>query len=386
MNGPDSRVLGAAAPEVPVPRYGEASLADLLPSVLAALGVPGEPNVLGLAPTRRACVLLIDGLGWELLRDHPAEAPFLSGLLAGSARLTAGFPATTSTSLGSVGTGLPPGVHGLLGYLVAVPGEGRLMNSLRWDAAIEPRDWQPHRTVFERAEAAEVAASHVSAAAFAGSGLTVAALRGARYVPAETAGERVAGALAALGAADRSLVYVYYGDLDATGHSAGTASTAWSLQLAHTDRLVEQLASRLPAGTTLYVTADHGMVDVPAEARRDFDALPALADGVALLGGEGRARHVYARPGAADDVLDCWRDMLADGFWVRSRAEAIAAGWFGGPVPERLLARIGDVVVAAHGDGAVVASRAEPNESRLIGMHGSMTSAEQWVPLLVAGR
>ena len=59
---------------VRVPAYGSASLADLLPAVLSSLGVPGERDVLGLAPTARAVVLLVDGLGAELLRRHAAAA------------------------------------------------------------------------------------------------------------------------------------------------------------------------------------------------------------------------------------------------------------------------------------------------------------------------
>ena len=95
-----------------LPRYGERSLPDLASSLLASLGVPGEQNVLGLPPAARICLLVVDGLGWELLRDHPAAAPFLSELAVNAAPLTAGFPATTVTSLGSLGTGRPPASTG----------------------------------------------------------------------------------------------------------------------------------------------------------------------------------------------------------------------------------------------------------------------------------
>ena len=121
-----------------LPRYGEASLADLASSMLASLGVAGEPNPLDLAPADRVCLLVVDGLGWELLREHRAAAPFLSELAAAGQSLTAGFPATTVTSLASLGTGRPPGQHGLLGYQVAVPGESMLLNGLRWDARVDP--------------------------------------------------------------------------------------------------------------------------------------------------------------------------------------------------------------------------------------------------------
>jgi hypothetical protein len=174
---------------------------------------------------------------------------------------------------------------------------------------------------------------------------------------------------------------VYTGDLDSTGHAWGCTSAAWRFQLAHVDRLAEQLAGALPAGTALHVTADHGMVDVPPSERIDADLIPALRDGVALLGGEPRARHVYAVPGATADVLAAWRATLGDRAWTVSRDEAIDAGWFG-PVVAGVTDRIGDVVAAARGSSAVVATVAEPRESRLIGMHGSLTPAEQRVPLL----
>jgi hypothetical protein len=54
-----------SAGTVVLPRYGEASLTDVLPSVLGALGVAGEQNDLDLPPARRYCVLLIDALGWN---------------------------------------------------------------------------------------------------------------------------------------------------------------------------------------------------------------------------------------------------------------------------------------------------------------------------------
>ena len=129
------------------------------------------------------------------------------------------------------------------------------------------------------------------------------------------------------------------------------------------------------------MTADHGMVDVAEQDRIDVDAVPELRAGVALLGGEPRARHVYARAGAAGEVLAAWREVLGHRAWVASREEAVADGWFG-PVQPWLAPRIGDVVAAPAGPWAIVATKAEPRESRLLAVHGSLTPADQLVPLL----
>lgn len=364
-----------------LPRYGDGTLSDLASSLLASLGVAGEPDPLQLPPAERVCLLVIDGLGWDLLRESPAAAPFLSELAVTGRPLAAGFPATTATSLASLGTGRPPGQHGQLGCRVVVPGEGRLLNALHWDQAVDPVAWQPGSTVFERAVAAGIGAFRVSHSAYRDSGLFVATMRGGDYVAADTFGALAAQAAVALRRADRALVLVYHGELDSTGHAFGCSSDAWRYHLGHVDKLAENLAGALPPGTVLHVTADHGMVDVGPQDRIDADALPELRAGVALLGGEARARHVYAKPGAERDVLAAWREILGSRAWVATRQEAITDGWFG-PVDPLMEPRIGDVVAAPAGSCAVVATKTEPQESALIGMHGSLTPADQLVPLL----
>jgi hypothetical protein len=373
----------------PVPGYGSASLSDLLPAVVHGLGVPGHGTGLRLEPADRVCVFLVDGMGWQALSAHPAEAPFLTSLLPtslnGSGRpLTAGFPSTTASSLASVGTGLPPGEHGLPGYTVLDPATGELMNQLRWHPWTEPHVWQPYPTVFQHAHAAGVATGQVSAPHFEHTPLTRVALSGGTFLGVAAAEERMDVAAQRLATGDRSLVYTYYAELDGNGHRHGMDSAEWRAQLRTVDRLAQRLAEQLPPRAALYVTADHGMVDVPTtdEARFDFDEDWELSAGVTRLGGEGRMRHLYAVPGAAGDVAAVWREVLAEKAWVATREEAVELGWFGPRVDDRVRARIGDVVAAMSDDIAVVATRTEPNESALIGMHGSATPAEQLVPLL----
>lgn len=371
---------GSLSDRLVLPRYGEASLSDLLPSVLGALGVAGEHDTLGLPLSRCYCVLLVDGLGWNLLRAHAAQAPFLTSL-AGRA-ITAGSPTTTATSLTSFGTGLPPGRHGVLGYTTRIPGGTALLNALKWDPSVDPVAYQPHPTLFERAGRAGVAVTVVGRRQFRTSGLTTVGLRSAGFVGADSLGERVAAA--ASGALDRpSLVYVYDGDLDFTGHKAGCSSAAWRYQLAMIDHFAEELHAAVPPDTVLVVTGDHGMVDVDSADRVDVDDVPAMRDGVALVGGEARFRHVYAEDGAAPDVLAAWRGVLGDRAVVRSRADAVTENWFGA-VEGRVLDRIGDVVVSVNGSCAVEMRSVFPVEATLIGLHGALTEDEMLVPLLVA--
>ena len=372
-----------------VPAYGQRSLADLLPSVLASLGVPGESPVLDLPPTSRAVVLLVDGLGLRLLERHTDCAPFLSSLARQP--LTVGFPSTTVTSLSSFGTGLPPGEHGLTGYTSWVEEVGETVRWLGWTPAtsgldlrerLVPEQVQPRPTVFERAAQAGVEVTVAAPAFFAGSGLTRAVLRGGSYRGAVTSGDAVAQAVAGSRAGSRSLVYCYTPDLDTTGHVRGVDSQAWRSQLRLVDRFAEELAGRLPGGTALHVTADHGMVDIREEDKIDLDASPVLSEGVRALAGEPRARHVHVVAGAAEDVLGRWRAELGDGFSVLSRAEVVAAGLLGPSVTPEALRRTGDVVAIATSPAALVQRTVDAMMSSLRGQHGALTDDELLVPLL----
>lgn len=381
------------------------TLADVSPSLVAALGVEGFVDTLGIGEARAVALLLVDGMGSELLAEHVARAPALVDLAVAGRTLAAGFPSTTAVSIASLGTGLRSGEHGIVGYSMGVPplddpraDPDTVLNTLRWCAhgAADPvdlsREFPPERvqaapTVFERARRAGVAVTTIAPEVQRRSGLTRAALRGGRFHGVTALGDLAAGVLDALGAGpaeERAFCYAYHGDLDLIGHAHGPGSTPWRLQLEVVDRLVSSIAEGLPRDTVLAVVADHGMVGTDAGWRVDLDTSPALLAGVRRLAGEARVRHVHVADGALDDVLAAWRAELGDAAWIRSRDEAIADGWFGTTVTDVARGRIGDVVAAARGNWALVRSRIEPMETGLVGHHGSLTDAEQLVPLLLA--
>lgn len=389
--------------EVPQLDPSRPHLADVVPAVLAAMGAAGftderlpdhplDAHIDLPGPIAGACVLLVDGLGAELLDAHADDAPVLTGLR--SQTLQVGFPSTTAAGLAAIGTGARSGEHGMVGYSFRIPGSFSgtgVINALRWQPhpwgedlrdRVPPEQIQPLPTTFERAAAAGIAVSVVSGAEFARSGLTRAVLRGARYRGVHAIGELVAGVVDVI--AGRGFCYGYHSELDLVGHLHGPGSVPWRMQLRQIDRLVESVVEALPAGGLLAVVADHGMVAVDPATAIDIDACPPLLAGVQALGGEARARHVYATDGAADDVLAAWRGTLADTAWVLSRDEAIAAGWFGARVRDDVRPRIGDVVAAARDCTTLLRRNIEPLESSLVGHHGSLTSAEQNIPLLLA--
>ncbi|MCL3862192.1 alkaline phosphatase family protein [Actinotalea sp. K2] len=372
------------------PDYGGACLDGVLPAAVAALGAPqvhegaeGARSRFGLPRTDRVCVVLVDGLGHRMLTERSGHAPFLRSQLPTAQVLTVGYPSTTAASMGLFGTGRPAGRTGLAGYTVRNPVTGRLANLVSWEGAPAPADLQHEPSLFCSAVAAGIEVCSVGPARFAGSGLTEAALSGGRYVGAESLADRVDATLFELSAP--GLVYLYWGDVDKTGHQHGWRSREWGDALTVLDAELARLARSVPRGTLILITADHGMVDIDPTALHDVAGSRALRSGVELIAGEPRATHVHAHPGRLDGMAERWRETLGDAAVVATRAEALDAGWFG-PVADHVAPMLGDLVVAATGRSGIVDSRTQtPHSLALRGMHGSFTPDEMLVPLMVVG-
>jgi hypothetical protein len=180
-----------------------------------------------------------------------------------------------------------------------------------------------------------------------------------------------------------ALVYGYHPDLDRCGHEDGVGSEPWVAAATGVGHLVSRLLDRLPAGTALLITADHGQVNIPSEGRIDMATTPGLSDGVVAVAGEPRVRYLHVANGARDDVVAAWRSAFGASAWVLTREELIDGGWYG-PVAPPHAGRIGDVVVVCLERTVALAGGWEPAAvAGLVAHHGSVTAAEMTVPLLI---
>jgi len=373
---------------LPARHFSTLRLADVLTSSLAA--ILGRPNALGLDGAARAVVVLADGLGVSSLRARAGHARFLSSLLTKASVIDGVFPATTAAGIASLTTGVEPGEHGLVGYRVLDQARDRVVNQLTgWDADVQPASWQRARTVFERATDAGVPSFAIGPKKFTASGFTQAVLRGAGYVPAESVADRFLAARRILDAEPRALVYLYVAELDMAAHAHGWQSDKWLAELEGLDAEVARFAGGLRPDEGLLLTADHGVIDVPATKHVLFDTVPELVAGVRHIAGDPRCLHLYLEPGqetvSADSLAGAWRAVEGERAWIFTRDEAVEAGLFGRVAPE-VLPRIGDVIVAARRLIAYYDSRDANQAARnMIGQHGSLTDEELRVPLLRSG-
>ena len=366
---------------LPAPSAGRVSLADVARSCLESTG--GRANRLGLPAVRSAVVLLVDGLGADILRAREGHARTLAGELSKPTTIETGVPTTTASAIASLTTGTLPGEHGLVGYTVLDAEHDRIVNQLSgWDDRLDPYTWQLVPTLFETAE---VAAYAVGPERYRDSGFSRAVLRGAEYRGASSILDRLELAVR-LAREAPAIVYVYVPELDQACHAHGWQSQQWIDALEQLDSAVRTVASTLGTEVGLVVTADHGVLDVPHHSHVLFDAVPELVAGVRYVAGEPRLLHLHVEAGVdAAALATTWRDSEGDRAWIATRAEAIDAGWFG-PVLPVVAPRIGDVLVAARKAVAYYDSRDVTAHGRtMIGQHGSWSPAETRVPLLRFG-
>ena len=386
LNAADLSVPAQKIPDAP--QYGQATLSEILPSAATALGVPGFSNALGLQPTKRVVVIMVDGLGWNQLKSHVGHAPFLRSLFAEGRKLGTGFPSTTATSLSSLATGVTPGEHGMLGYDVVDPARRRVVNQLGgWPSDLNPEAWQTRPTVFEKVAEHGIHVATVSIPMFAKSALTRASLRGPKFVAANQPLARARATHTVFESQRNALVYTYFNELDKTGHKFGVDSSQWRDTLEELDYVIKSLVSRLPEETTVLITGDHGMVDVPESQRIDYSRYPELVDGVELTSGEPRGVQLTFAPGTDETsrvkVKHAWHKEFGSKAWILTRQEAIDRGYFGPITPEHE-ARLGDLMIlAAESIAFYDGRRVAPMAFEMVGQHGSLTSGERYVPLLV---
>lgn len=355
-------------------------------------------------------MVLVDGLGWQMLRERAGHTPNLRRLLADSDYLHTCAPSTTAAALTTLATGVYPGAHAMVGYAVRdpllrghlgaghVPGPGDVFDLITFkNSSHDPLTWQSVPTLIERANAKanagcgpQLGAVSIGRSKFAGSGLSLAAWRGFKHIGVDALDQRPYQAYRAIKEGAK-LVYLYVGELDHAGHNHGWHSDKWLEALEALDAMVGQLFRRLPAGTRIVLTADHGMVDTDRHHRIDLAKEKELAKDVVAVAGESRFLQLYVpddvavensgREELAQSVAKRWAEFLGDrAIWVGTDPAPLM-----GPLSPGARAAVGDVLVALNDNWTVVDSRVQSfHATQLIGVHGSLTPVELEVPLIKA--
>ncbi|MFM6965965.1 MAG: alkaline phosphatase family protein [Rhodoluna sp.] len=351
----------------------------------SALGaVTGTNNRLGFKRASKVCVILVDGLGAENIRQAAGHAPYLSTALRASKSINTVFPTTTAAAITSFGVGTTPSKHGVFGYSVYERTSGTVRNLLSgWGPDFVPGDFQKLPSLVAAARNAGVDFFSVGPGEYADSGFTHLNLSGSTYRPAKTFDERVRETKAILARKSKSLTYLYFPELDATAHAFGVTSAQWLNKLEDLDAVIRQLTKDLPADTGVVLTADHGVVDVAPQNQILLDEL--AIEGLISVTGDPRNTFLYfAEDVEVSHVKSELSQKLAGTVHVADVKDLVAAGWFeahivnAGYLPDLFL-------ISQDGYACYHRGFAKPQSLKMIGQHGGFTTTELSVPLLKYG-
>jgi hypothetical protein len=354
------------------PVYSGPNVTGVVPALLGVR--PAEWMPAPVAGARASVLLVLDGLGWQAFERFPAALPELRACSGGPVTTVA--PSTTPAALTSITTGLPPSRHGITGFRIRH--ERGVLNAVRWQLAGGGHAPDPAHVQPERPFCGQVVPV-VTKAAFRTTGFTGAHMRGAQFHGWQTPSVLVE-QVRALVAEGAPFVYAYYSGVDEVAHSHGLESAYYPAELAAADRLVGALLDAIPDDVVLVVTADHGQVQIAPGGWRSLAELHPMVEAYA---GDGRFRHLHAKPGRAAELRDAAEALHGRDAWIFRREQLLDEGWLGpDPVPA-VYRRVGDVVLASRHEVGFI-DPTLPHEAELLGAHGSITPAEMQVPLVAA--
>lgn len=339
-----------------------------------------EKSLPQIPAVKRYLLVLIDGFGAELLADYGMD--FANNCQ--QHQISTVQPSTTAAALSALSTGVLPSEHGVVGYTFSLSNGKRfrqsgikpqLVKSLA--AKLDPRELQLRTTVFEKLNRLGISTAMVAPKQFENTVFTKAVWAGTNYFPISKE-DNLAEYLTTVKTATQifPLTYLYFRGFDHAGHKHGpydvVAKTAWQWIAKALQMLRQELASDI----AIVVTGDHGMVEV--RQKIEIKTYPQLLDKVLLFGGEGRFLHIYTE--CPELVAKNWQEFCLR-HEIKAQVSMKASDYF--EVSNSLVAsRLGDVIVAAL-DPILFCAPERPGELGLQGAHGSITSAELKVPLLI---
>ena len=352
----------------------------------ALLAVQGKPNPLELRPTKKIVVVMVDGLGIEQIKQRAGHAPWLNSLINKSTITHTSFPATTSVNIGSFGTGLWPGEHGLIGHLVWDRHHDEKLNLLvGWNERTNPLEWQPHQTVASQAIEAGIAAHVISAGEYKETPFTKITMKDAHFSAAESWSDRFKRAKEILATNEPSISYLYIPELDKYGHKNGWTSSGYATMLEDLDVEIRNFVSKLPKDSGVIVTADHGMIETTKERQLVLDDYLENGSHTQFYGGDTRVGFVYLDDPSSIEKVVANLEPVSYAFDMVQTTAAIDAGWFG-PIGKEAKNRLPELLLLGKSNYTLYHSKYfKPRSFEMISHHGALSPAETRIPLIRFG-
>lgn len=384
LPGAIARLFGASVPNLPPLR------SDLLQPILEGREIT------------RVVLILVDGMGQNLLDLCAESIPWLEEQAAISASITSIFPSTTVNALSSLWTGAGPGQHGLVGLELFFPNLGvmgqmlSLSPSFIWSpdalvrAGIDPYTFLPVPGLAEVLAVAQVETIALKHYSLVNSTLSKMHGRGVHEnIGIVTAADMMWQVQTLLEQRLNKKLFIsaYWPAVDTLSHRYGydhpaVASELHAFLALVRDYLLAGLSAQARKGTLVLLTADHGQIKTPPEKRIFIEDHPSLHRHLLMRpAGEPHASYLYVRNGQTQAAIDYLRENLNHAAVAFDAAAALQAGLFGPPpYATELERRIGDVIVTMRDGYSLLSRDGDQVIIDFVGRHGGLTAGEMEVP------
>lgn len=394
-------------PEAVHPAYDGLSILNLPSSICRWLGAPELPHPPidvkdfdELASgARQVVVVLMDAVGLRWFENWMSDPLVGRGTLGA---LTSVVPSTTSAALSSLWTGRSPAEHGILGYEVFLKEFGLVANMIThapasydgevgslYHAGFDPENFLPVPTIGPYLSAAGIESHAFLHEKIAGSGLSKMHYPEVELHDFDGLPDLWMSVRQLLEASSKARRYVwaYFGEVDYLAHQYGPNDERVSDQFSQFfSSLKSEFVDSLDAGaakdTVLILVADHGQVTTRKDPHFELRNHPDLTRRLHMLPtGENRLAYLYPKPGQMEAVEEYISRTWPNMFRMMPSNHALEAGLFGPGQPAKTARnRIGDRLVIGQRDGYLWWAN---KENPLLGRHGSVTSDEMIVPILM---
>ncbi|MFW9960811.1 MAG: alkaline phosphatase family protein [Candidatus Thorarchaeota archaeon] len=371
------------------------SIVNLMSSIISTDGVtsPYFPldtqSLSGLDDAENIVLLVLDGLGYDYLKNFGSKTCIAHHL---KKPITTVFPPSTGSAMTSIYSGLAPQQHASTGWWVYLREFGLVSRILPYSNAIDYNvlgesishviDVTPLPSLMTRDYYAILSERIVD------SEFTRNIVRNAKRIAYDN---ELRGLLNTVKntinhSEGKKYIQAYWPYLDEVSHLLGPSSKEARDHLLFIDAKIENLLESINGtNTTLIITSDHGLVDVPKANSILTQDHPELTDTLILpLCGDTRSVFCYVRPWQTDRFEAYIHEAFGNICELHRSKDLIEQEWFGLHEPNpKLLSRVGDYTLIFEENYAILNSYPGRETPELLGHHGGVSSDEMLVPLIV---
>lgn len=341
-----------------------------------------------IAAARHVVLMVLDGLGYQYLREHAAQSPLLKHCRC---VLDTVVPTTTATAVSSFFTGLTAAEHGITGWFMQLEAIDETVAILPYTSR-RSGEWMQERLPMQQVFTARPLFLDIQRKSYflnhqriAKSIFSEVAAQGAQrqaYADLDDFRRQIVENIQQVQA---SYTYAYWAEFDSLCHIHGTDAEPVHAHFAELEQMLLALLADVQSNNTLLiVTADHGLISTDASRLIHLGDYPEILELLAKpLSGEPRLAYCYVKAGQEAEFLTRVKAQLGEFCEIVPSGDYLAQGYFGPQSHPHIHQRIGDFILLMK-ENYVIKDQLDGEKDFLQrGVHGGLTAREREIPLLI---